>query len=76
MHTRSSAADFLAADASTKRPLVERLAKSWLLAPVQLSTVDKEQVAMAEVRLSQQHVFFIGYQVPLAKRIGYFLGLC
>ncbi|KAJ8444402.1 LOW QUALITY PROTEIN: hypothetical protein Cgig2_026606 [Carnegiea gigantea] len=46
VHTRALCADFVTVDASTKRTLVEKLAKSWSLAPA-----DEEQVAIADVRL-------------------------
>jgi len=55
VNTWATAADFLVADAFAKRMLVEKLAKSWSLAPTDLvepAIVDEEQVAMAEVRLN------------------------
>ena len=43
-----SSANFLTADTSAKCALVEKLAKSWSLAPAGPSAVDEEQVAIAE----------------------------
>ncbi|KAJ8434783.1 hypothetical protein Cgig2_033733 [Carnegiea gigantea] len=51
-HTLAPIADFLAADAPTKRTLVEKLAKSWspaLADSAKMSAVDEEHVAMAEI---------------------------
>lgn len=67
VHTLALATDFLAANAPAIRPLVEKLAKSWSLAPAdsaELLVVNKEQVAMVEVRLSLLPVI-LGCQTPL-----------
>ncbi|KAJ8424845.1 hypothetical protein Cgig2_030072 [Carnegiea gigantea] len=59
VNTQALAADFLAANTSTKRALVEKLAKSWSLAPpnsAEPSAVDEEQATMAEVARSRSSV--------------------
>jgi len=79
VNTQAPAADFSATDASVKRTLVEKLAKSWSLAPADPSKqaiVNEEQVAVAEVRLSPCQVCPIYCYLPLAEHIGYFPGLC
>ena len=55
MHTRAPASDFLATSAFAKRAMAKKLAKSWSLTPANsadVSPVDEEHVAMAEVGLS------------------------
>ena len=59
VHTRTSPADFLAADASAKCTLVEKLARPWSLAPTnsaEPSKVGDEQVTIIEVRLSLHYL--------------------
>ena len=67
VHTRVLRADFLAAGASTKRTLVEKLARSWSLAPVDFAEptpVNEEQVAIAEVKLSPHCFMLFIFSLP------------
>ena len=59
--------NFLAADASGKRTLVEKLARSWSLAPADLAELtpsDEEQVAITEVKLSPHHFVLFIFSLP------------
>ena len=67
VHTRAPCVDFLAADALAKHTLVERLARSWSLAPADsagLTIVDEEQVAIAEVRLNPHCFMLFTFALP------------
>ena len=62
INTYASNANFLAADTFAKCELVEKLAKSWSLAPsdsAEPSAVDEEQVAIAKGRLSRCHLYYL-----------------
>ena len=52
---------------------------SWLLAlddSAEVSAVDEEHVAMAEVRLNLWCTLFIFCKIPLTKRLKHFSDLC
>ena len=58
---------------------MEKLAKSWLLAPTdsaEVSAVDEEHVVMAKVRLSLWCALFVFRKIPLTKHLGHFSNPC